>query len=70
MGFPGFGIVTTSTLLQILGILSQRKQEEIKSRNQDFKAAQAWSISLGQMESGPGALPGFKCLKGSRKFSL
>ena len=35
----------------------------MKSRNQDFKAAPAWSISLGQMESGPGALPGFKCWK-------
>ena len=34
-----------------------RKQEEMKSRNQDFKAAPAWSISSGQMESGPG----FKC---------
>ena len=60
-GFPGFGIMTTSALLQILGILSQRKQEERKSRNQDFKAAPAWSMSSGQMESGPGALPGFKC---------
>ena len=28
---------------------------------QDFKAAPAWIISYGQMESGPGALPGFKC---------
>ena len=50
-----------SVLLQILGILSRRKQEERKSRNQDFKAAPAWSISSGQMESDPGALPGFKC---------
>ena len=31
------------------------------SRNQDFKAAPAWSISSEKMESGPGALPGFKC---------
>ena len=60
MGFAGFGIATTSTLLQILGILSQFKQEERKSCNQDFKAAPAWSISSGQMELGPGALPGFK----------
>ena len=60
-GFAGFGIATTSALLQILGILSRRKQEEMKSRNQDFKAAPAWTISSGQMESGPGALPGFKC---------
>ena len=60
-GFPGFEIATTSALLQILGILSRRKQEERKSRNQDFKAAAAWIISSGQMESGPGALPGFKC---------
>ena len=33
----------------------------MKSRNQDFKAAPAWIISSGQMESGPGALPDFKC---------
>ena len=57
----GFGIATTSALLQILAILSRRKQEERKSRNQNFKAAPAWSISSGQMESGPAALPGFKC---------
>ena len=63
MGFVGFGIITTSALLQILEILSQRKQEERKSCNQDFKAALAWSISSGQMESEPGALPGFKCLR-------
>ena len=31
------------------------------SHNQDFKAASAWIISSGQMESGPGAVPGFKC---------
>ena len=61
MGFVGFGIATTSALLQILGILSRHKQEERKSRNQEFKAATAWSISHEQMESGPGALPGFKC---------
>ena len=58
MGFAGLGIATTSTLLQILGILSQRKQKERKLRNQDFKAAPAWSVSSDQMESGPGALPG------------
>ena len=61
MSFVGFGIGTTSALLQILGILSQRKQEERKSRNQNFKAAPAWSINSGQMKSGLGALPGFKC---------
>ena len=61
--FVGLGIATTSALLQILGILSRRKQEEMKSRNQDFKAAPAWSISSEQMESGPGALHSFKCWK-------
>ena len=60
MGFLGFGIATTSALLQILKILSQHKQEKRKSCNQDFKAALAWSISSEQMESGPEALPGFK----------
>ena len=53
--------MTTSALLQILEILSQHKQEERKLHNQDFKATPAWIISSGQMESGPGALPGFKC---------
>ena len=61
MGLIGFGIVTTGALLQILGILSWCKQEERKSRNQDFRAAPAWSIKSGKIESGPGALPGFKC---------
>ena len=60
MGFAGLGIVTTSALLQILGVLSWCKQEERKSHNQDFKAAPAWSISSKQMKSGPEALPGFK----------
>ena len=61
MGFVGFGVATTSALLQNLKILSQCKQKERKLRNQDFKAAPAWSISSEQMESVPGALPGFKC---------
>ena len=61
MGFIGFGITTTSTLLQILEILSRCKQEERKSCNQDFKAVPAWIVSFGQMKSGPEALPGFKC---------
>ena len=33
------------------------------SRNQDIKATPAWSISSEQMESGPGALLGFKYWK-------
>ena len=57
MDFAGFGIATTSALLQILEILSRRKQEEKKSCKQKFKAAEAWSKSSEQMESGPGALP-------------
>ena len=44
-------------------------QEERKSCNQYFKAAQAWNIKYGQMKLGHGALPGFK-LEGSRKFFL
>ena len=44
-----------------LGNFESAQTEERKSRNQDFKTAPAWSISSGQMESGPGALPGFKC---------
>ena len=35
-------------------------QTEKKSRNQDFKAASAWTISSEKMESRPGALSGFK----------
>ena len=61
LSFVGFGIAIISALLQILEILSQCKQEKRKSCNQDFKAAPAWTISSGQMESEPGALPGFKC---------
>ena len=44
-----------------LGNFESAQTGRRKSRNQDFKAAPAWSISSGQMESGPGALPGFKC---------
>ena len=46
-------------ILPIFEILNRRKQEERKSRNQDFEAATAGIISSGQMELGPGALPGF-----------
>ena len=60
-GLFGFGIATTSALLQTLGILSWRKQEERKPRNQDFKAVPAWIISSGQIESGPEAFPGLTC---------
>ena len=60
-GFEGFRTATTSALLQILGILRWCRQEDRKPRSQDFKPAPAWIISSGQMESGPGALPGFKC---------
>ena len=49
-------------------ILSQRMQEERKARNQDFKAAPAWFISSEKMESGPGALPGFKCWRPAVNF--
>ena len=58
-GLFGFGIATTSALLQTLGILSWRKQEERKPRN--FKAVPAWIISSGQIESGPRAFPGLTC---------
>ena len=44
-GFVGFGIATTSALLQILEILSRCKQEERKSRNQYFKAAPAFAVT-------------------------
>ena len=58
VGVEGFGIATTRTLRQTLGILRLRKQEERKPRNQDFKAAPAWMIISGHMELDPGALPG------------
>ena len=35
-------------------------KEERKPHNHNFKAASAWSISSGKIESGPGALLGFK----------
>ena len=44
-----------------MGILSWRKQEERKPRNQNFKAVPAWIISSGQIESGPVAFPGLTC---------
>ena len=39
MGFIGFGFATTNAVPKILEILSRRKQEERKLRNQDFKVA-------------------------------
>ena len=60
--FEGLGIATTSAL-QTSRILSWRKQEERKSRSQDFKPGPAWIKSSGQIESGLGALPGFKWWK-------
>ena len=60
IGFKRLGIATTSALLQTFGILSWRKQEEGKPRSQDFKPGPAWITSSGQIEPGPGALPGFK----------
>ena len=36
-------------------------QEDRNLFNQDFRAAPAWSISSGQMESGPRAFPSFNC---------
>ena len=38
-------------------------QEERKLVNQDLRAAPAWSIISGQIESGPGAFPGFSSWK-------
>ena len=49
-----------NTLLQTFGILSPRNQEEEKLHSQNFKAGPAWIKKFGQIESGPGALPGFK----------
>ena len=61
ISFYGFGVATTSALLQILEILSRRKQEEREPHNQDFRAAPAWSVRPGKVELRPGALPGFNC---------
>ena len=58
--YEGLGIATTSALLETFGILSWQKQEERKPRNQNFKPGPAWIKSSGQIEPGPGALPGFK----------
>ena len=54
-GFFDLGNVITSGLLQVLGILSGRKQEERKPHNQEFRAAPACSISSGKIELGPQA---------------
>ena len=61
LGPPRAFLVLGSRPQAVFSFLSRRKQEEMKSRNQDFKAAPAWSISSGQMKSGPGVLPGFIC---------
>jgi len=62
-GFSGLGIATTSTLLQIFGILSWRMQELRKLQNQDLRADPAWSMNSGKMESNPGDFPGFRSLR-------
>ena len=62
-GFIGLGIATTNALLQIFGILRWCKQDERNPHSQDFRAAPAWSKNSGQIESGPGAFPGFRCLR-------
>ena len=59
----GLGIAITSAFLQTYGILRWRRQEERKLQNQDFSAAPAWVINSGKIESGPGAFPGFRCLR-------
>ena len=53
-------MATTSALLQTFGILIWSKQEERKPRSQDFKPGPAWIKSSGQLDSGTGALSGFK----------
>ena len=53
-------MITTNALLQTFGFLSWCKQEERKPRSQDFKLGPAWIKSSGQIDSGPGALPGIK----------
>ena len=53
MSFENYGVVTTKTLRETLGILRWRKQEE----NMYFKVAPAWITSSGHMESDPVALP-------------
>ena len=56
-------IETTSALLQILKILSWRKQKERKPRNHDFEAGVAWIINSGKIKSRRRALPCFTCLR-------
>ena len=64
-GFPqalsALGSRLQKLFFRFFGILSWRKQKEIKSRNQNFKAAPTWIISSGQIQSKLRALPGFKC---------
>ena len=49
----------TNALLQILGSLIWRMQENRNLFNQDFKAEPACSISSGHKEPGPRAFPDF-----------
>ena len=62
-GFLGLGIATASDLLETFGILRWRRQEKRKPHNQDFSVAPAMIDKSGQVESGPGAFPGFRCLR-------
>ena len=58
-GFEGLRVATTSAFLQTFGSLSWRKQEE---RNPELQAGTRMDYKLRTMEieSGPGALLGFK----------
>ena len=64
-GLFGLGIATTSERLQTFGILSWQRQEERNLRSQDLMMGPAWSISSGNIRSGPGALPGFSFWRAS-----
>ena len=55
----GFGIATTGALLQIVEILSRRKQEERKSCNQDFKGSMDYELWANGITAR--TLPGFRC---------
>ena len=45
-GFEGFGIETTGALLQTFGVFGWYKQEERKSRSQDFRVKSKWSCHV------------------------
>ena len=62
-------MVSSNALLQVLGSLIWRMQEDRNLFNQYFKAEPAWSIGSGHRTSGPGAFSNFDSWRALANFS-